>query len=121
MYVLWNSWTNTQLWISLHTANKIKAYIYGWPNILSWVTATKIHHIVLSKNWNEYKLYVDWVLRNTTTYANLNITWTQHQVWVNWATNFFNWWIFNPRLRNRELSDKEIQALHYSQKWNFIY
>lgn len=121
MYRLWSSWTNTQLWLSLHTANEIKAYIFGWPNILSWIIATKIHHIVLSKNWNEYKLYVDWVLRNTTTYANLNITWTDHQVWALWATYHWSWWIFNPRVRNRALSDKEIQALYYSQNGNFIY
>lgn len=121
IYNLWNTWTNTQLWLSLHTTNEIKAYISGWPNILSWIIATKIHHIVLSKNWNEYKLYIDWILRNTTTYANLNITWTQHQVWALWKTNYWSWWIFNPRVRNKALSGNEIQALYYSQKWNFIY
>lgn len=76
------------------------------------------------------KFYIDWKLQTTTT-----LNWGLQSVWTN-ANNilvnrlyinglYYYWsnWVkyLQERIRNRALLDNEIQALYYSQKWNFIY
>jgi hypothetical protein len=70
------------------------------------------------------KYYINWTLIQTITwytYSTRQTAW--FAVWGNWWLwwEFFAWNITYPRVWNRALSDKEIQALYYSQAWNFNY
>jgi hypothetical protein len=42
-------------------------------------------------------------------------------IWRQWTWFYMTWSSIYNRIWNRALSDKEIQALYYSQAWNFNY
>ena len=124
--ILWkfNWWNNYWLW--LNTSNILTFYVWWSSNwVISDNVATndnKWHKYDAIYDWTNIKLYRDWILKQTLA------SWTCSPIWnLRFATfwdvlwYYFNWNITSPKIRNRALSDKEIQALYYSQKGSFIY
>ncbi len=137
----WNWWdNNTWRWWYTQIENTWRLQIVvnsTWSWFIQQTSSTnKIQYwkwnmctfVYNSTTWT--KFYIDWKLQTTETLA-----WSLQSVWVNsnsievnrlyntWKYFYWSNWVkyLQERIRNRELSDKEIQTLHYSQKWNFIY
>lgn len=94
---------------------KLPVSMIWWKFYMITVTFNSITNIL--------KVYKDWIFLVQSTFI-----WTRiNKDRISFASfydtsnsQFMNWKQFNPRIRNRVLSDKEIQQLYYSQKANFI-
>ncbi len=130
----YTEWDNSKSFGSIsawHDSNWYKIwgnYIY-WSDTLTWiwwaiyVDPNKYYFVVVTfKEW-EQKIYIDWVLYNTTTNTWLKFDRIQ-QYWVNiWSYNwqkFLNIDVINPRIFSQALTPKQIEELYYAEKWNFI-
>ena len=90
-------------------------------NITTLAQNNKWHNIIWTYNWTTAKLYLDWKLIASWAYS-ITFTWTcPMAIWRQWTWYYMNWKSINNKIRNRALSDKEIQALYYSQASNFNY
>ena len=99
---LWGNITNWQ-WIN---TNLFSLDVWVWTHIL-WII-----------NWNNIKIYKNWVLLSNSTYSqpiSINST-KQLSIWAfyNWGNpnRWFNWNIQLARIYNIVLSDKENQMLY---------
>lgn len=129
----WNSswFTAWALNFNWDWSNQIQFWVYDTSDKRSRISTTafdwKWHMITATWDWTKFKIYVDWVeassylLQTTTPRTMPNTDWLLHIWKAYWSSIYYNWNIVRPRIRNRALSDKEIQTLYYSQKANFIY
>lgn len=65
-----------------------------------------------------WELYVNWISQWTDTWWKALTN--ESVLLMKLDTNYRDWHIWLVRIYNRALSDKEIQQLYYSQKWNLI-
>ena len=72
-------------------------------------------------NWNFY-LYINWVLKWSSTYSDIKTGNWNALIWAynTSGTNVLKWDLSLFRIYNRVLSPTEIQQLYYSQIWNFL-
>lgn len=80
------------------------------------------YHIVATKSWTTWSLYIDWDLEDSQTNSTTQESSTDFWVWcwVNntWSqVNFFPWKIDEVWIRDRALTSTEISELYNSWDW----
>lgn len=136
-WILWkwgyqpNSWATNQFLFETDSSWRIMFYVNTWSNSVLATNKTlvidKIYRVTAKYDWSNMKIFINWVLDNALAKTwNMVVTWTLQRIEI-WSYAsllwdwYFNWTILNPKIRNRALSDKEIEADYYGSKWNFIY
>lgn len=134
------SFSNSQIgrWGYVYTATQL----YSVLDVAGWSTGSLIvqpsnitdwnwHRLVstVNRNWLHI-LYIDWRYVNAVNISaysanNMNISANTVIGCYPWATpttytNFFDWEVTLPFVEYRELSQREVIADYYSNKWNFI-
>ena len=136
-----NSAPNQWSWIEVNWWKYWCWLYYTTPNSNVKETTTTYNDgimrmVTFTRDWSWLaswmKLYINWNIDNSfvskspyvwpaTWWSLLTTQWLQ----INWRWNSTDsthtWTIVNPRIRNRALTAREVQALYYSQKWNYIY
>lgn len=127
----WYNWWN--LYLNDWWSWRVTFSIYDWVVREAKTSSIPMNDwiwrmLTITWNWNIIKLYKDW--KEATSYTSqTNSTWTMPNtdrpiiVWYDMWSNlyYYNWIIDNPRIRNRVLSQAEIQQLYYKDKANFCY
>ena len=124
----WSIYSATNWWIWLWNHSWLSFSngfaIYSW---WSWRVCSStsllsvwLHHIVWTFNWNQLKLYIDWILNNTTNHAWTIVqnAWTEY-IWHH-LENLMpppNWTIDEVIIYNNTLTPAEIKNQYAFYKW----
>lgn len=100
-----------------------------WNQVLSTTSYEiwKTYDATFTYDWTNMKIYInaiyEWAATRTFTWATqltspFDIA--RHPYYSDWSYKF-NWKIFKSKCRNKVLTQKEIEANYYANKWNYIY
>lgn len=118
---IYSKWISPSSWRQLHvyifTNGKLKIDIpYIVDNIVESATAVNdwnYHYIAITRSWNVWSMYVDWVLSSSATNASTQEENTnQLTIWKDSTTpsQYLNWLLDEVKLYNRVLTAWEISA-----------
>jgi len=113
----YNIWQNSWPSFLVNTNNWGKDIIY-WTN--TTIPQNAFYHYVWVFNWTSIKLYVNWVLQVSDTFAASTISWNNTnnlKIWANWTSQYSKWIIDETWFWNRELTQADVTALYNSWNW----
>ena len=119
-------------WISWETSACAEAYVRWWTtNCLNYNTTYTLntwirYNVMMTRDWNIIKTYIDWVLRATRTYSwagNIDMWWYGINIGTRTSWNNFirwvDWLIDEVIIENVARTAEQIKKYYTYTKWRF--